>query len=128
MHRRYWLNDPDCLMARSRETRLAPAEVGSLAAAIAVTGGMVLFSDDFGALSADDAARVRETIAVAREVDDAGARGTARPLGLLACEIPEGALAQTPGGAVVALLNAGEQPRLVGVEDGGVEGVGEQVA
>ena len=116
MHRRYWLNDPDCLMARSRETRLAPAEVGSLAAAIAVTGGMVLFSDDFGALSEDDAERVRETIAVAREVDDAGERGTARPLGLLAREIPDGALAQTPGGALVALLNAGEEPRRVRVE------------
>jgi alpha-galactosidase len=115
MHRRYWLNDPDCLMARSRDTRLSPAEIGSLAAAIAVTGGMVLFSDDFGALSPEDAARVRETIAVAREVDDAGERGTARPLGLLAHEIPDGALAKTPGGAVVALLNAGEEPRRVGV-------------
>jgi alpha-galactosidase len=113
MHRRYWLNDPDCLMARSRETRLSPEEVGSLAAAIAVTGGMVLFSDDFGALSEADAARVRETLALAREVDDAGTRGTARPIGLLAGEIPEGALAQTPGGALAALLNPADEPRSV---------------
>ena len=114
MHRRYWLNDPDCLMARSRDTRLAPEEVGSLAAAIAVTGGMVLFSDDFGALAPGDQERVRETLAVAREVDDAGERGTARPLGLLAREIPDGALAQTAGGAIAALLNSGETPRRVG--------------
>ena len=26
MHRRLWLNDPDCLMARTRETDLTPAE------------------------------------------------------------------------------------------------------
>jgi alpha-galactosidase len=113
MHRRYWLNDPDCLMARSRETRLTPEEVGSLAAAIAATGGMVLFSDDFGALSEADAARVRETLTVAREVDDAGTRGTARPIGLLAGEIAQGALAHTPGGALAALLNASEEPRRV---------------
>ena len=115
MHRRYWLNDPDCLMARSRDTKLAPEEVGSLAAAIGVTGGMLLFSDDFGALSPADRARVRETIALAREVDDAGSHGTARPLGLLASEIPDGARSDTAAGAVVALLNAGEAPRRVSV-------------
>jgi 2,3-diketo-5-methylthio-1-phosphopentane phosphatase len=111
-HRRLWLNDPDCLMARSRDTRLAPEEVESLAAAIAVTGGMTLFSDDFGALSEGDRARVRDVIRVAREVDVAGAHGTARTLGLLASEIPLGAVARTAdGAAVAALLNADEEPR-----------------
>ncbi|HEX2484960.1 MAG TPA: glycoside hydrolase family 36 protein, partial [Myxococcota bacterium] len=71
-HRRLWLNDPDCFMARTRDTGLSASEVESLAAAIAVTGGMTLFSDDFGALSADDLARVRELIRVAREVDAGG--------------------------------------------------------
>jgi len=115
MHRRYWLNDPDCLMARSRDTKLTPDEVGSLAAAIGATGGMLLFSDDFGALAPGDRARVRDTIALAREVDDAGSRGTARPLGLLASEIPDGARADTATGEVVVLLNAGEAPRRVSV-------------
>jgi alpha-galactosidase len=122
MHRRYWLNDPDCLMARSRDTQLAPAEIGSLAAAIGATGGMFLFSDDFGSLSADDRARVRATIALAREVDDAGARGAARPLALLAGEIPEGALAHTADGALAALLNADESARRVCVPLAGFEG------
>ncbi|HVH06371.1 MAG TPA: HAD-IB family phosphatase [Myxococcota bacterium] len=112
-HRRWWQNDPDCLMARSRETKLTPVEVRSLAAAIAATGGMVLFSDDFGALAPEDRECVRETIALAREVDDAGREGTARALGLLAREIPEGAVASSAVGPLVALLNAEEAPRRV---------------
>jgi alpha-galactosidase len=52
LHRRWWWNDPDCLLARDRETRLTPDERRTLAAAIALSGGMVLLSDDLGALSA----------------------------------------------------------------------------
>jgi alpha-galactosidase len=113
MHRRYWLNDPDCLMARSRETKLSVDEARSLGAAIAATGGMVLFSDDFGALAPEDRACVRDTIALAREVDDAGSAGVARALGLLAREIPEGAVAATACGPIVALLDADDAPRRV---------------
>ncbi|MBN2084087.1 MAG: alpha-galactosidase [Anaerolineales bacterium] len=51
LHRRWWWNDPDCLLARDRETRLTIAERRSLAAAIALSGGMVLLSDDLAALS-----------------------------------------------------------------------------
>jgi len=116
-HRRLWLNDPDCLMARTRDTRLAVGEVESLAAAIATTGGMTLFSDDLGALSAEDRARVREVLRVAREVDAAGSRGTARALGLLAAEIPRGAVARTAdGAAVAALLNPADAPARVEVD------------
>jgi alpha-galactosidase len=115
MHRRYWLNDPDCLMARSRETRLTPEEVGSLAAAIAASGGMTLFSDDLGALSGPDRARVRETIRLAREADDAAPRGAARALGLLAEEVPAGAVLRTAAGGLVALLNAADAERVVRV-------------
>jgi len=51
LHRRWWWNDPDCLLARDTETRLSPEERRSLAAAIALSGGMVLLSDDLAALS-----------------------------------------------------------------------------
>jgi 2,3-diketo-5-methylthio-1-phosphopentane phosphatase len=115
MHRRYWLNDPDCLMARSRETRLSPDEVGSLAAAIAVTGGMALFSDDLAALSEGDRARVRETLRLARESDDAASRGAARPLRLLAEELPAGAALRTPASGLAALLNGADAPRALRV-------------
>ena len=51
LHRRWWWNDPDCLLARDERTRLTTAERRSLAAAIALSGGMVLLSDDLSALS-----------------------------------------------------------------------------
>jgi len=44
LHRRWWVNDPDCLLLRLT-TRLTLAEVRSLATAVALTGGSLLFSD-----------------------------------------------------------------------------------
>ncbi len=46
MHRRWWVNDPDCLIVRDTDTSLDEAEVRFLATAIALTGGMVVASDD----------------------------------------------------------------------------------
>jgi alpha-galactosidase len=45
MHQRLWANDPDCVMVRTDRTRLTDAEVRSLAAAVALTDGMVVSSD-----------------------------------------------------------------------------------
>lgn len=45
LHRRWWINDPDCLLLRP-ETELTFAEVQSLATVIALTGGSLLLSDD----------------------------------------------------------------------------------
>lgn len=45
LHRRWWVNDPDCLLIRP-DSDLSPAEVRSLATVIALTGGSVLLSDD----------------------------------------------------------------------------------
>ncbi len=52
LHRRWWINDPDCLLVRP-DTRLTLAEVHTLATAIALTGGSLLVSDDLPALPAD---------------------------------------------------------------------------
>jgi alpha-galactosidase len=46
MHRRWWVNDPDCLIVRDTDTELTEAEVRFLATAIALSGGMVVASDD----------------------------------------------------------------------------------
>ncbi len=46
MHLRWWANDPDCLMVRETDTALSEAEVRFLATGIAMTGGMVVASDD----------------------------------------------------------------------------------
>jgi len=48
-HRRWWINDPDCLLVRPNMD-LSLAEVQSLATAIAMTGGALLLSDDLPAL------------------------------------------------------------------------------
>ena len=53
MHRRLWLNDPDCLMVRASETGLTPDEVRTLATAIALTDGMFVLSDRLDALPAE---------------------------------------------------------------------------
>ena len=59
----------------------------ALAASIAVTGGMTIFSDDVPALTPEERAIVRETVALAREVDETTQRGNARAAGLLDAEI-----------------------------------------
>lgn len=46
MHRRFWVNDPDCMMLRAERTKLTSAERRMLVDAVAVTGGMPLLSDD----------------------------------------------------------------------------------
>jgi alpha-galactosidase len=53
MHRRLWLNDPDCLMVRAERTRLTLDEVRSLAAVIGLSDGMLVISDRMDALAAE---------------------------------------------------------------------------
>jgi len=53
LHRRWWINDPDCLLVRDHDTRLNEAEVRSLATVIALSGGMFLVSDDMTRLKAE---------------------------------------------------------------------------
>lgn len=113
MHRRLWQNDPDCLMARSQESSLTRAEVRALAASIAVTGGMTIFSDDVPALRSEERAIVRETVALAREVDETTQRGSARAAGLLDAEIATGAVARAGTDWLVALFNDGDAARRV---------------
>jgi alpha-galactosidase len=113
MHRRLWLNDPDCLMARTRETSLTPSEITTLAASIAATGGMVIFSDEVALLSPSERALIRDTVALAREVDSGGARGTARAIELLGDEFAAGVAGHSPSGAIAARVNASEESREV---------------
>jgi alpha-galactosidase len=105
MHRRLWLNDPDCLMARSRDTGLSADEARTLAVAVGATGGMAIFSDDVPELSADDRRLVAETLELAREVDGGGAAGTAQVIGLLDEGGPRGVAARTLAGGVLAAIN-----------------------
>nr|MDJ0864582.1 haloacid dehalogenase-like hydrolase [Myxococcota bacterium] len=115
MHRRLWLNDPDCLLARSRESELTRDEARGLAASIAATGGMTVFSDDCAALAPADRALVRDTIEWARRVDESGQSGTVRTRSLLSDEIAPAAVAHARGDALVALWNPADRSGRVGL-------------
>jgi 2-hydroxy-3-keto-5-methylthiopentenyl-1-phosphate phosphatase len=110
MHRRLWLNDPDCLMVRQRQTHLSREERRSLAAAVAATGGVVVLSDDVPALGEGDRALFRDTLGVARSVDRMGIPGSARAIGLLGAEVAEGLCAANSEGGYLAVVNASDAP------------------
>lgn len=77
MHRRLWLNDPDCVMLRTSETALSPEAARTWAHTVGVSGGMALVSDDLALL--DDGARalLDETIEIGRASDEATRSGPA---------------------------------------------------
>ncbi|HEX9616739.1 MAG TPA: alpha-galactosidase, partial [Anaerolineales bacterium] len=60
LHRRWWINDPDCLLLRP-ETNLSLAEVQTIATVIALTGGSLILSDHLPDLPTDRL-RIAETL------------------------------------------------------------------
>jgi len=79
MHRRLWLNDPDCVMLRTEGTGLSPAAARTWAHTVGLSGGMALVSDDLALLGADARALLDETVALGRATDaDARAGGGPR--------------------------------------------------
>lgn len=116
MHRRLWINDPDCLISRTADSDLSPAEMRTLSAVIAASGGLVVFSDEVAALTADDRARVREVADLARRVDSTDATGPLGAARALGWRMPQGQhdtvealVARRPQGTLVAALNTGEE-------------------
>ncbi len=85
MHRRLWINDPDCVMLRSTETRLTEAERMSLVNAVAVSGGMYLLSDRLSALSDETWALAERIQQVVQDTDC----GRCWALDMLQQEMPE---------------------------------------
>ncbi len=77
MHRRLWLNDPDCVMLRGTDTALTPDERRAWAYAVAVSGGLALVSDDLTRLDDDAHRLLDEVIAVGRAADDEARGGPA---------------------------------------------------
>jgi alpha-galactosidase len=75
MHRRLWLNDPDCLMLRSTDTALGETAARTWAQAVGVSGGMALVSDDLSLLDADARRLLDEVVALGRTADAAAAAG-----------------------------------------------------
>jgi len=46
MHRRFWLNDPDCLVVRDNNSTLTLDEARFLASGVALSGGLVVLARD----------------------------------------------------------------------------------
>jgi alpha-galactosidase len=69
MHRRLWLNDPDCVMLRTEQTQMTAAQVERWARAVGESGGMVLVSDDLTLLGADARRLLDEVLATGRAAD-----------------------------------------------------------
>lgn len=103
MHRRLWLNDPDCLMVRTDRTRLSEAEVRTLAGVFGVTDGMLVLSDRVGTIPADRLRLLR------RAHDLLG--GEARVVDLFGADLPETVVARRGREVLVAVLNLADAPR-----------------
>lgn len=85
MHRRLWLNDPDCLMIRDGGTKLSPAERRSQIDAIILSGGILMYSDDMSTLSPQALADIPHT----ERLSDECFSGRAIAIDLMQSELPE---------------------------------------
>lgn len=85
MHNALWLNDPDCVMLRRDGTRLSEPQRRFQINVIALTGGLLLYSDDFTLLSD----RILEELPVIQAVSDACFEGRLIPYDMMDRELPE---------------------------------------
>jgi alpha-galactosidase len=120
-HRRWWLNDPDCLMVRDTKTQLTPDEVRSLATVIAVTDGMIVLSDRVEQLTGEGLDVLDRTMQLAG--------GRPEVVDLMHADMPELLVARSADRTIVAAFNFREQPRRreVDLKAIGVEGLGPTV-
>jgi len=116
MHRHLWLNDPDCLMVRDTHTRLTGTETATLARSIAISGGMTILSDDIDVLDPDARALARDTLTLARAVDDAIRDGARPQVDLLAAPTPPSCSVDTPEGIVRLVVNTADTPAVATVD------------
>jgi alpha-galactosidase len=101
MHGRLWQNDPDCLLLRDSETALSPEEVQALATIVAMSGGMILDSDDLTRLSDQRRQWLSNLLPPYGKA--------ARPLDLFASETPRLLELDVGSHSMLALLNWDEK-------------------
>ncbi len=90
LHRKLWINDPDCLMLRSTDTEMSPDAVQTWADAVGLSGGMALVSDDLSLLDAAARRTLADVIELGRAADaEASASRPARCPDLLDHPVPE---------------------------------------
>jgi alpha-galactosidase len=118
MHRRLWLNDPDCLMLRARKTRLTADERAALAATIVASGGMLLISDDMSLLNAEAGKLFRGVAKIAEEIDSNAIGEPVLALDLMATGDVRGMITETSDrGAIAMILNRGDSSARVQTSD-----------
>ncbi len=110
MHRRLWLNDPDCLMLRARKTRLTTDERATLAATIVASGGMLLISDDMSLLDAEAGKLFRAAAQIAEEIDSTSVREPVLAIDLMTTRDVRGMITETGDGAIAMIVNRGDAP------------------
>ena len=76
MHRRLWVNDPDCVMLRTAATELSPVAATTWAHCVGVSGGLVIVSHDLALLGADARRLLDEVVALGRASDAEALGGT----------------------------------------------------
>jgi alpha-galactosidase len=76
LHRRLWLNDPDCVMLRTERTAMIPEAMRAWALAVGVSGGMALVSDDLALLGRGSRALLDEVLELGRASDAEARAGT----------------------------------------------------
>ncbi|MBI2708205.1 MAG: alpha-galactosidase [Actinobacteria bacterium] len=77
LHRRLWLNDPDCLMLRRTATGLSRDALEGWAWTVAASGGMALVSDDLSLLDGDARRLLDAVVALGRAADAEAVSGSA---------------------------------------------------
>ncbi len=108
-HRRLWLNDPDCLMARTSDTNLTPNEAATLGASIAGSAGMLIFSDDWQHLGDEGRALLLDTLDGARAVDRIGGGRAVRTLGVFEPGFAKGTSASDGTRTIRAHVNGSDE-------------------
>ncbi len=69
MHRRLWVNDPDCIMLRTSDTGLSAEVAERWARAVASLGEMLLLSDDLSLYGPEQFSLAGELLELARAAD-----------------------------------------------------------
>lgn len=127
MHRRLWLNDPDCLMLRARETQLTADERTALASVIAASGGMMLISDDMALLDREASALFKAACQTAAQADRGAAHEPVLALDPMGQEPVRGLVRHTARGTLAMLLNRGDSPAKVRLSAIGLRRAGAKV-
>jgi alpha-galactosidase len=117
MHRRLWLNDPDCVMLRMTETKLSKDEREALAWIVAGSGGMLLISDDVSLLTEESSKLFCKVEAIGTEIDHHCLDEPPTTVNLMDGGELKIMFSRTRDGFLFVMANVGDQARSVQLAD-----------